>query len=602
MESQATPLHQAEPSPDRPGHAPSQSHMSRRQAPGSQLSPRPPSSAHLTLIEALRADLAEAEFTNDGVAALLGDEAVAALDREQVVPGQLQVLEMLAGCELPGSAGPQWRCAVLTALWLVAVPVSADQVDAALPRTGVAGLERLHLAESSTFGVRGASSYRNEACDKAIPGNLRPSEVGADTRVQNPDTPSVRVVPLADLRPYLVETSSGSRDMWITSDLSAHQVEGALPHDHVLGVGQASLTLAGITHRRQVQTALDIGTGCGIQLLHLLDHAGHVTGTDLSARALEFSRFNLLLNAPALGLDPEHLEDRVELLQGSLLEPVAGRSFDLVVSNPPFVITPRRREETEADRYVYRDGGREGDVLMQELIAGLPEVLDPGGAVQMLGNWEKYENNPAWGTRPQTWAEEAGLSSWFIQRDVQTPAEYAETWLRDASEERSIHEYRRRYAEYLADFASRGVQQIGFGLIWLQKPPAGSAARHRFEELGGEIQQPLGPAIGERVERAAQIQHDDAVLHRPLTVPETVTEERYQRFGAEHPEVIIARQGAGLRRARPISSAAAGFMAAADGEFTAAQLITAVCSLTDAREDHLTQEVLDLYADGFLSD
>lgn len=601
-----------------------------------ELSPTPPSSADSALIAALREDLTEAGFTNDGVAEILGPEAVAALGREQVVPGQLRVLEVLEHLDLPSSrescsaagadsspessrhtSGPwspetgvssqQWKCAVLTALWLVSVPVTAEQVEAALPRTGVAGLQRLNLAELNAGGFPAGAEDANP--------------------------PASTVLPTCDLRPYQVETRAGGRDMWVTSDLGAHQVQGALPHDHVLGVGQASLTLAGITHRRPVQTALDIGTGCGIQLLHLLDHAEHVTGTDLSDRALKFARFNLLLNAPALELDPQRLDARVELLQGSLLEPVAGRTFDLVVSNPPFVITPRQPDETEADRYVYRDGGRQGDALMQELIVGLPAVLNPGGIAQMLGNWEirlsrektgacsgsaeaiedcslgepYVANSGTWDTRPRAWVENAGLNAWFIQRDLQTPAEYAETWLRDASEERSIHDYRRRYAEYLADFASRGVAQIGFGLIWVQKPHAdpGAAAAgswRRFEELTDEVLQPLGPVIGKTTARAVEIQQDAAsVLQSALTVVETVTEERYQRFGAEHPEVIIARQGAGLRRARPISSAAAGFLAAADGEFTAAQLITAVCSLTETDEDSLTQEVLDLYTDGFLT-
>ncbi|GFZ87056.1 methyltransferase [Nesterenkonia alkaliphila] len=538
--------------------------------------PGPPSAQNIELIEALREDFIEAGFTNDGVAELLGAEAVAALDREQVVPGQLRVQSELSqqmpSAEADSTGGPaaeaetlsqSQRCAVLTALWLVAVPVTYHQVQKALPRTGVEGLRQLGLA------------------------------------VLGPEA----VWPACDLRPYLVETRAGSRDLWVTSDLSSHQVTGALPKDHVLGVGQASLTLAGITHRRPVQTALDIGTGCGIQLLHLLDHAEHVTGTDLSPRALDFARFNLLLNAPALELDPRNLEDRVELLEGSLLEPVAGRTFDLVVSNPPFVITPRQAGETESDRYTYRDGGREGDALMQELIAGLPAVLNPSGTAQMLGNWESSADE-AWDARPRSWVSQAGLSAWFIQRDEQTPAEYAETWLRDASEERSIQDYRRRYGQYIADFASRGVQQIGFGLIWLQKPAEqqeDTTPWLRFEQLTGEIQQPLGPVIGQTVQRALAAHTDEAgVLQKALHTPETITEERYQRFGAEHPEVIIARQGTGLRRSRPISSAAAGFLAAADGEFTAAQLITAVCSLTETEEDTLTQEVLDLYIEGYV--
>ena len=106
--------------------------------------------------------------------------------------------------------------------------------------------------------------------------------------------------------------------------MGAHQRPGVLRKDHVLGIGQASLTLAQITERTPVARALDVGTGCGIQTFHLLAHADHVTATDISSRALAFARFNLLLNAPALKLDPQNLEARVSLRQGSLLDPVAG--------------------------------------------------------------------------------------------------------------------------------------------------------------------------------------------------------------------------------------------------------------------------------------
>lgn len=562
--------------------------------------PPAPSSADLCLIARLREDLAAARFTNDRVAALLGPEAVAALDREQIVPGQLRILELFAeaaGGQRPrpadqagarpaeGSASLSPRagrsitaraaaesvdpCAVLTGLWLLAVDVTAEQLDAALPQVRTQGLQELRL-------------------------------------IRTEETPEgVFVRPEADLRPYDAEQQAGTARLWVTSDLSAHQVEGPLPAEHVLGIGQASLTLASITHRRPVREALDIGTGCGIQLFHLLDHAERVVGTDLSGRALDFARFNLLLNAPALAVDPEDLGRRVELLHGSLLEPVAGRRFDLVVSNPPFVITPRT--EGEETRYVYRDGGREGDTLMEELITGLPEVLAEGGTAQMLGNWEIHsgtEEAGGWSERPRSWARASGLHAWFVQRDVQNPAGYAETWLRDASEERDLADYRRRYADYLQDFEDRGVAGVGFGMMWLQRPASGTEGRpwRRFEELTGEVQQPLGPVIGRTAERALAAQADpEAVLGQVLAVPEDVTEERHQRFGAQHPEVIIARQGAGFRRARPVSSAAAGLLGASDGEFTAAQLITAVASLTDAEEVPLRAEVLDLYTEGFLT-
>ncbi len=104
-----------------------------------------------------------------------------------------------------------------------------------------------------------------------------------------------------DLRPYgwdgrpqgRTVSVSGGADLWVASDLAAHQRPGVLRHDHVLGIGQASTTLVQVTARRHVARALDLGTGCGIQTFHLLHHAEHVTATDISERALAFTRFNL---------------------------------------------------------------------------------------------------------------------------------------------------------------------------------------------------------------------------------------------------------------------------------------------------------------------
>ena len=61
-------------------------------------------------------------------------------------------------------------------------------------------------------------------------------------------------------------------------------------------------------------------------------------------------------------------EDRVSLRLGSLLEPVAGEAFDLVVSNPPFVITPRTAARPRPDQFTYRDGGLPGDDIVASLV------------------------------------------------------------------------------------------------------------------------------------------------------------------------------------------------------------------------------------------
>src|SRR5690606_21501649 len=102
-----------------------------------------------------------------------------------------------------------------------------------------------------------------------------------------------------------------------------------------------------------------------------------VVGTDISERALAFAELNAAVNADSLGGATPRLR------QGSMLEPVAGEVFDLVVSNPPFVITPPGTPSFE-----YRNTDIEGDGVVRSLIQTVGSVLTPGGLAQLLGNWE----------------------------------------------------------------------------------------------------------------------------------------------------------------------------------------------------------------------
>ena len=117
--------------------------------------------------------------------------------------------------------------------------------------------------------------------------------------------------------------------------------------DHVLGVTPASTSLAQLTTRRPVGRALDLGTGCGVQSLHLSTHADDVVATDVNARALAITAFNAALN----DLD-------LDLRAGSLWDPVSGETFDLITANPPFVISPAT--ERHGERLTYRDSGLPG--------------------------------------------------------------------------------------------------------------------------------------------------------------------------------------------------------------------------------------------------
>jgi methylase of polypeptide subunit release factors len=530
--------------------------------------PDAPRSDLPALLEALSADLRSIGYTVDGVAELLGEAAHSALGRDQLIPALIVTGRALGG--EPTTAA----LAAVVRLWLLAEPQPAETVDAALPGIRTQGLLELGLLEPAEKGVVRAR---------------------------------------VDLRPYgwagipgEGTVSSGGADLWVASDLAAHQRPGVLRRDHVLGIGQASTTLVQVTARRHVARALDLGTGCGIQTFHLLHHAEHVTATDISERALAFTRFNLLLNAPELHVDPANLADRVSLRLGSMLEPVAGEEFELVVSNPPFVITPRSTDEAAADQFTYRDGGLPGDDIVASLVRALPSVLAPAGTAQLLGNWE-IPVGASWDERPQSWAS-PDVDVWFIQREQVGPEQYAETWLQDASESRDRRLYQDSYTAYLDDFASRNVQAIGFGMIWLRRPEQGTGpVISRFEEITYAIEQPVGPHLGAAVERADWLAaHELTDAH--LLVAEDVTEERHQRPGAEHPGVILLRQGAGLRRTNLLSTELAGFVSACDGDLSVGQIIGALEALlggydgfdAESFRGGLRAEVGNLVRDGFL--
>ena len=493
----------------------------------------------------LRERLTVLNYTYDAVQELLGANAADAMARDQVVPGIWRVEQILRG----EYSAKQKNLARLLAFFLLARPLSEA--------------EAAEVFADTLQDFADAALIERDAADCW--------------------TASV------DLRPHAADDGT---EIYVAADLGAHQRPGVLRKDHVLGIGHASLTLAQITERTPVERALDVGTGCGIQTFHLLAHARHVTATDISERALAFTRFNLLLNAQTLNIDPQNPQARVSLREGSLLDPVAGELFDLVVSNPPFVITPRVAGESAEEQFTYRDGGLPGDEIVSTMVRQLPSVLVPGGRAQMLGNWEIIRDSAdpsqphPWDERVRAWVEDAGAEAWIIQRETLSPESYAETWLKDASENRDRKHYEQTYLAYLNDFESRNVHSIGFGMIWLRRPSEATAAGvteplQRFEEITYPIQQPVAHALTESVRRYDRLaaMDDEALLAAHLEVAEDVTEERHGRPGAEHPSVILLRAGSGLCRTQLLSTETAGFASASDGELAVGQIVAALAML-----------------------
>ena len=512
----------------------------------------------------LRADLSESGWGVEAVTTLLGEAADAALRREIRLPALRSVRASLA------AGTDSSPVAVLTALFMLGEPVLATALDAALPRTGAAG--------AAVIGLVG-----------------EPDEAGY-------------VRARVDLRPHEAVDDAGEIRWWVASDLGELVTGRALAPDHVLGIGGAGLTLAGLTPRTRVRSALDLGCGCGIQTLYLLRHAEHVVATDISERALAFTAFNAALAGVCVMGDPDAGSGggggRLELLRGSLLEPVAGRRFDLIASNPPFVLTPPAVREAGLPLMEYRDAG--GPVL-PELVAGLREHLEPGAAAVMLGNWE-HRGADSWREAVATWIPE-GLDGWVIEREVQDPVEYATMWLRDGglTSERDAEGFDAALGAWIDDFEVRGVQGVGFGYLIVHRPLRPRDPWRLLEEVTTSGQGVLGHHVAEVLEvreRLAGLDDDAVADLRPVLAPD-VTEERHLIPGAAEPTVILLRQGGGLGRTIRASTVVAALAGVADGELSVGQIASAVVALTGEDAIGLRAEMVEatrhLITVGFLT-
>lgn len=485
------------------------------------------------LARRLRDALIAADYSYAATTDLLGADASAALARNETTPGRRAVRD-------GGVLG------TLVRLWPLQAPVPLADAEAALP-----GLVDALCAE----GI----------LERSI------GEVAA------------RV----DVRPY----GSDDRDLWVASDLTPG-LDGAptrVGANHVLGISPASTSLAQLTTRRPVESALDLGTGCGVQALHLGAHSARVVATDVNARALWLTRLNAELNE--IG--------GIETREGSFFAPVAGEQFDLVVTNPPFVISPATGE-----RLVYRDSGLPGDRVVEDIVRAVPERLTPGGVAQILANWLVLDDRP-WEERLSGWI--ADSDAWVVQREVADPASYVELWLKDSGHHPSTggdpDDYRRRYDTWLSWFEEQGAAGVGFGWINLRRTDAEPDVR--LEEWPFEVAQPLGVEVADHFDRVDALRMSGDLLHVALRLRPDVVQETLGPAGAADPSTIVLRQQLGMRRARQVDTATAAWVGACDGELALGPILSAVATLLGADERALVAEASatarELVAEGYLT-
>jgi methylase of polypeptide subunit release factors len=318
-----------------------------------------------------------------------------------------------------------------------------------------------------------------------------------------------------DVRPY-------EDNWWVIADLDSDLRGGAVPEDHVLGVGHASISLARATRRTPVGTLLDLGTGCGVQALHASTHADRMTATDLSERALRLAQGTFRIN----NLD-------VETLQGEWFGPVRNRRFDQVVCNPPFVVGPPRVD------YVYRDSGLGGDDASALVIRQLPAFLNEGGVGQLLASWV-HRKGEDWEERVSSWLPRGGIDAWFVQRDIAEPALYAGTWLKDAGVDPRSPEGRAKASAWLDWFEENEVQGVGFGYVTLRRTDK-MHSQVVCEDLRHAYDDPLGPEAARWLDNVAWLRANPDLLGQRFRVADTVLLEEVSEPSEDGWRKVVAR-------------------------------------------------------------
>jgi methylase of polypeptide subunit release factors len=360
-----------------------------------------------------------------------------------------------------------------------------------------------------------------------------------------------------DLAPYGDE----SHDWYVVADRTD---AGGRPFrsDHVVGIGAASTTLAQLTVRSPAERALDIGTGSGVQALHLATHSRHVVATDVVPRALTLAATTFALS----GVD-------VTAVESDLVDGVRDQRFDRVVCNPPFVVGP-------ATRFAYRDGGGQagdaGDAMSRRAVEAAAAVLAPDGIAHLLVNWV-HVTGEDWRDRAASWVAGLGCDALLLERDVQDPADYVDTWLADAGEGGDAA----MAAQWLGWLRDRQVEGIGLGWVALRRTDG--AARIAVEELRQPVEQPLGPHLAGWIDRVDWLRaaDDDTLLATAFTAAPGV---RLDRVAVPGPQGWVAAGqllglDGGFRWSLPCDEPTAALVGACDGSRSVAA-VAAVLELT----------------------
>ncbi len=217
----------------------------------------------------------------------------------------------------------------------------------------------------------------------------------------------------------------GEREFWSLTFQVSSDVLTPRPDTEVL-VSAALDAMPDLERRYRV---LDLGTGSGAIALAIASErpAAELTASDVSISALKVARANA---------DKLQLKDRVRFVEGSLFAAVPGETFDLVISNPPYIARSERASlprELSHEPEIALFGGEDGYAVLEPLIAGVGTALNDGGLFLV-------ELDPRQADTVMRWCREADLNPCSVLHDLAGRAR-AVSARRGVGEERQAQEH-----------------------------------------------------------------------------------------------------------------------------------------------------------------
>lgn len=356
----------------------------------------------------------------------------------------------------------------------------------------------------------------------------------------------------------------------------------------VLWPNPTSRLLSRFTVRRPSRATLDLGTGNGILALAAAAYSQTVVATDLNPRAIEFAVFNARLN----GIE------NIEFLTGDAFAPVANRKFDLIVTNPPFFITP-------AHRYLFCDNPLPLDELCRELIRRAPTHLNEDSYFQMLCEWAQVRGQ-SWEKRVAGWFENTGCDAWVMKGHTQDPSDYAQERIRETNTALDLDA--KLYSTYMQYYRENKVEAIHDGIIVMRRRSGKNWVL--IEEVPQTPREPFGDAVlqifAARDFLESHASDEQMQTVKPQLSSHARLEQAFQQAdGGWQGGALTLRLAKGFPFSVGVQPLVAEFLAGCDGKHTLAELVDALAGKVNAPPGQVARECLSvvrtLIERGFMS-